>query len=182
MASSGNKATEIGKFILQTQRKLSPLALLFPFNFINYWRCQCRHLQFIPFDVVEETLVCSHFFRLDRLEEVPAVVCQGTHQVVFFKAGKQERQIREWHVEEKIAGIYRLQYTLTLLEMIKIVFIHNIAKKSSRALFSLFTIMENVNHIIANDYMHSYPVSYSATRHSQSKYRYFMYYRCQALQ
>lgn len=164
MASSGNKATEIGKFILQTQRKLSPLTairFLFPFKFhkLQTWRCQCRHLQFIPFDVVEETLVCSHFFRLDRLEEVPAVVCQGTHQVVFFKAGKQERQIREWHVQEKIAGIYRLQYTLTLLEMIKIVFIHNIAKK---------VFMENVNHIIANDYMHSYPVSYSATRHSQS--------------
>lgn len=47
--------------------------------------------------MVEKTLVCSHFFGLDRLEEVPVVVGQGTHQVVFFKTEKQEGQITLWH-------------------------------------------------------------------------------------
>lgn len=56
-----------------------------------------QHSQFVPFDVVEETLVRSHFFRLDRLEEIPVVVGQGTHQVVFFNTGKQEREITAWH-------------------------------------------------------------------------------------
>lgn len=47
--------------------------------------------------MVEETLVRSHFFGLDRLEEIPVVVGQGTHQVVFFKTGKQEGQITLRH-------------------------------------------------------------------------------------
>lgn len=47
--------------------------------------------------MVEKTLVCSHFFGLDRLEEIPVVVGQGTHQVVFFKTEIQEGQITLQH-------------------------------------------------------------------------------------
>ena len=47
-------------------------------------------LQFIPFDVVEETFVGAHFLGLDWFEQVPAVVCEGTHQVVLLIAAGEK--------------------------------------------------------------------------------------------
>lgn len=41
-----------------------------------------NHLQFVPFDVVEEAFVCAHSLGLDRFKQVLAIVCEGTHQEV----------------------------------------------------------------------------------------------------
>ena len=49
-------------------------------------------VQFVPFDVVEEALVGADFLGLDRLEQVPAIVCQSTHQVVLLIAAKERKE------------------------------------------------------------------------------------------
>lgn len=41
-----------------------------------------NHLQFVPFDVVEEAFVCTHSLRLDRFKQVLPIVGEGTHQEV----------------------------------------------------------------------------------------------------
>lgn len=49
-------------------------------------------VQFVPFDVVEKALVGADFLGLDGLEQVPAIVCQSTHQVVLLIAAKGRKK------------------------------------------------------------------------------------------
>ena len=76
-------------------------------------------LQFIPFDVVEETFVGANFLGLDWFEQVPAVVCEGTHQVVLLIAAREKTNLFTMEPTKlnSKAGYVQMQYERKDVEM-----------------------------------------------------------------